>query len=123
MGKRTKNRNNPPENLLTIIPKHETEWQETNEGKVSLLKPKIKNPRFLKFFSNWTKQTHYYIHLDEIGSSTWKLIDGHRTVETIGLELHKKYGADIEPVYERLAEFIRQLLRSKFVSGVQGGEA
>ncbi len=122
MGKQAKNRNNSPENLLTIIPKHEIEWQETGDGKVSLLKPKIKNRRISNLFNKWTKQTYYYIHLDEIGSSTWKLIDGHKTVETIGLELHKIYGPDIEPVYERLGEFIRHLLRTKFISGVQSGD-
>ena len=119
MKTQSKNRLDPSANLLSIILKHECEWQEEDDGNISLLKPKIKNERIYKFFKKRLKQPYYYIHLDEIGSSTWKLIDGHRSVEAIGIEMYEKYGSDIEPVYERLGKFIGSLLRGRFISSRQ----
>jgi hypothetical protein len=54
--------------------------------------------------------------LDDIGSSVWKLIDGQKTVELISKEIQAKFGVKIEPVFERLGEFIRQLHQKKFIT-------
>ncbi len=102
-------------NLLTIVPHPNCAWQETSDSRVDLLKPKVKSVRLRKLLKRWLKQTHYHIHLDDYGSFVWRLIDGHHSVMTIGEELQRKYGAKIEPVFDRLGEFIRQLQRSGFI--------
>ena len=76
----------------------------------------MKNDRIRRFIEKRNKAAYYRVHLDEIGSSVWKLIDGKRTVEEIAKEMHLKFGSEIEPVYDRLGEFIQQLHRQNFIS-------
>ena len=109
MIKRKKEQTTDSINLLTLIPNRRMEWQENSDGKIELLKPKFSIDRIQKFFSKMMKQTHFKIKLDDVGSSVWKLIDGKKTVEEIGGELQQQFGADIEPVFDRLGQFIGQL--------------
>jgi len=102
-------------NLLTIVPLSNIEWRETNVGKIVLLKRKFKSVRLQNLAKRWLNQTHYQIHLDDYGSFVWKMIDGSHSVATIGEELQRKYGDKIEPVYDRLGEFIQKLQRSGFI--------
>ncbi len=46
-----------------------------------------------------------YIHLDEMGSFIWPLIDGKRTVEEIANEVEAHFGEKAQPLYERLLKF------------------
>jgi len=91
-------------------------WSETKDGKIDLLTPKIKSEKIRRFFKKQEEPDYYKVHLDDIGSSVWKLIDGQKNVEAIAREIHSKFGTKIEPVYERLGEFIRQLHQKKFIS-------
>ena len=61
--------------------------------------------RKLKFrIPEYTRQT-----LDEYCSFVFLQIDGKRTVEEIGTQLLTKYGAQVEPLYERLLPFLDHL--------------
>lgn len=61
--------------------------------------------RKLKFrIPEYTRQT-----LDEYCSFVFLQIDGTRTVEAIAERLLTKYGAQIEPLYERLLPFLEHL--------------
>jgi hypothetical protein len=55
------------------------------------------------------------VRLDGIGSETWRLIDGKRTICEIGSKLHDVFGNDTEPLYPRLVEFLNILLRNRFI--------
>lgn len=114
--KRKKDHSQETANLLILVPKHQLKWQENSDGKVELLKPKFSNERVQHIFSKLMKQTHFKIKLDGLGSTVWKLIDGKKTVEEIGIELQRQFSDEVEPVYERLGQFIGQLHRSKFIS-------
>jgi|Deesub1362B_J571_1020462.scaffolds.fasta_scaffold02485_4 hypothetical protein len=102
-------------NLLALIPCHNCEYRKDEEGNVTLLVPKFKS-RFLRaFFERLGFGTHVYVHLDEIGSAVWNLIDGKRTVEEIGRELRSAFGERIEPLYDRLSMHLQTLDRHKFI--------
>ena len=58
---------------------------------------------------------HMYIKLDEIGSAIWRACDGKNTVYDISRKLEAEFGAKVNPVYERLSLFFRELERSKFI--------
>ena len=56
-----------------------------------------------------------YIHLDEMGSFLWPLFDGEKTIYEIGELVKAHFGEKAEPLYERLAQYIRTLESYKFV--------
>lgn len=114
--KLSKEKDNQTVNLLLLVPFHNIKWCLTEDGKVDLLTPKIKIEKIRRLFEKRNQSDYYKVHLDDIGSSVWKLINGQRTVETIAKEIHVKFGSEIEPIFERLGEFIRQLHQKKFIS-------
>ena len=62
------------------------------------------------------KKPCYKIYLDEFGSFVWSQCDGAQTVEEIGEKLKQEFGQDVEPVYDRLAIYIRQLHKARFLT-------
>ncbi len=57
-----------------------------------------------------------YIHLDENGSFVWSVIDGESDILKLGEAVHEHFGEAAEPLYPRLAEFIKILESYKFIS-------
>lgn len=55
------------------------------------------------------------IHLDEMGSFIWQIIDGNRTIYDISEELVKKFGETAQPLYVRLEKYFKTLYECKFV--------
>ncbi|MBO5090201.1 MAG: PqqD family protein [Clostridia bacterium] len=56
-----------------------------------------------------------YIHLDEMGSFVWPLIDGERNITDIGVFVKEHFGEKAEPLYERLAKYFKVLEGYGFV--------
>lgn len=102
-------------NLLTIVPQRNVDWKETEDGKIDLIKPKFSNVFIKHLIGRWMTEPHYTVHLDEIGSFVWQKIDGQRTVEMIGQEMQQNFGERIEPVFDRLAQYIHSLHSGKFI--------
>jgi hypothetical protein len=102
-------------NLLDLIPETNCRWDRADDGRIYLLVPRFKN-KIMRHIglrlgrSEWVK-----IFLDEIGTRSWDLIDGSRTVAEIGETLEREMGEKVNPVYERLAEFMVILHRNRFV--------
>ena len=111
-----------PENILLFIPDHQTKWQQTEQDRVVLLRPKFKLAWLKKVILPRMKHPYFRIHLDEFGSWVWLQIDGKKTVYEIGGALKTKFGSDIEPVYERLGLFINQLARNRFITLEKPGD-
>lgn len=65
-----------------------------------------------KFFKK-PKVTH--IHLDEIGSFVWPLLDGEKNIIELGKEVEKHFGEKANPLYERLAKYFQILDSYHFV--------
>jgi hypothetical protein len=102
--------------LMTCIPIQIANWDINEEtGFICILKPKFKSDWAKKFFNPFVKGENFIIKLDELGTEVWKNCNGKNTVKEIGKRLGKKFGPNIEPIYDRLNKFIIQLLRSKFI--------
>ena len=56
-----------------------------------------------------------YIHLDEMGSFVWPLIDGERNITDIGVFVKEHFGEKADPLYERLAKYFKVLESYGFV--------
>lgn len=59
------------------------------------------------------KVTH--IHLDEMGSFVWPLLDGEKNIIELGEYVKEEFGEKAEPLYERLAKFFEILDSYHFV--------
>ncbi len=103
-------------NLLELIPQPRVEWLQEQDQRIVLLIPRFGSGRLGQWLKAQLKARPVRIRLDEIGSATWQLIDGRRTVGEIGRALQKQFGAKVEPIYERLAVFFKRLEREKFIS-------
>lgn len=53
--------------------------------------------------------------LDEKSTAVWDLIDGRTDVRHIADEMGKRYGQDIEPLYDRLAELLAILEKNRLI--------
>jgi hypothetical protein len=112
---RTKNRKEIgidfQKNLLDLVPFQtaESSFQDTNKELIRLLKPRFDT----KFGKSVGKKMNinetYNINLDEYGTTVWRLIDGKLTVRQIGEHIKIQYDDTVEPLYPRLAEFLRIL--------------
>lgn len=56
-----------------------------------------------------------YVHLDEMGSFVWPLIDGETDILRIGELVKEHFGDKAEPLYERLAKYFKILESYGFV--------
>ncbi len=102
-------------NLLDMIPETQCNWENNHDETVSLIVPRFKNRFMKKITIKLGKSEEVKIHLDEKGSNTWVLIDGIRTVETIGEKLEKEENESLEQFYQRLGEFLIILAKNRFI--------
>lgn len=102
-------------NFLELIPIRNIKWEKQEKGLVVLLKPKFKNKLLVKYLLPRIKKPFFRIKLDEIGSYVWELCNEQNTVFEIGEKLKERFGEKIEPVYDRLILFLKQLERGKCI--------
>lgn len=57
-----------------------------------------------------------HVHLDELGSFVWPLIDGERSIYDIGKDVDDHFGEKAHPLYERLAKYFQILDSYRFIS-------
>lgn len=105
------------ENFLLRVPlrKEGLSWSKDEEGKVTL---EIENKGFFnRLFQKLIKKPKVtYIHLDEMGSFIWPLLSADKDLVALGKDVSEKFGDKAEPLYERLAEYIKRLESYGFVS-------
>ena len=56
-----------------------------------------------------------YIHLDEMGSFVWPIINGEKSISEIGEAVDENFGEKAHPLYERLAKYFQILESYGFV--------
>ena len=56
-----------------------------------------------------------FIHLDEMGSFIWPMLDGNTDIIALGEKVKENFGDKAEPLYERLAQYIKILESYKFI--------
>lgn len=111
-----KKKNIISENYLERKPsrKENINWTIDEEGIVTL---EIENKGiFNKIFQILLKKPKVsYIHLDEMGSFLWPMLDGEKTIVELGEEVENRFGEKSHPLYERLAKYIQILYGYNFI--------
>ena len=103
------------ENYLEKIPvRAEIEWDTDSDGNVTL---HIENKGVMNKIAQvlFKKPKVSYIHLDEMGSFIWPLIDGEKDIMKIGEYVKDHFGEKAEPLYPRLAKYFEILKSYGFV--------
>ncbi len=104
------------ENYLDKRPMRNPEigWTTDEKGVVTL---EIQNKGVMKKITQvlFKKPKISYIHLDEMGSFIWPLIDGEKDITALGEDVKEHFGEKANPLYERLAKYIQILASYGFV--------
>ncbi len=105
------------ENYLDNIPvvSEKLSYKVNDEGIVTLAQ---ENTGFMNRIAQklFKRPKISYIHLDELGSFIWQLIDGKTTISDMGEPVKEKFGEKAEPLYPRLAKYISILESYGFVT-------
>ncbi len=90
-------------------------WKSDKKNIVTL---EIENKGFFNTVAQklFKKPKTSFVHLDELGSFIWPLIDGKRSVHDIGILVKEHFGEECEPLYERLSKFFEILKSYNFIS-------
>jgi hypothetical protein len=108
------------ENYLDKIPKmaENHPWNLDENGKVTIETKNVglMNKIAQRFFK---KPETSYIHLDELGSFVWPLIDGEKSIVQIADYVKEAFGEKAEPLYPRLAKYFQILESCKFVEFIK----
>ncbi|MBO5059625.1 MAG: PqqD family protein [Clostridia bacterium] len=111
-----KNKNAKSENYLERIPvrRGDIKWSCGAEGIVTL---EIENKGvFNRIAQKLLKKPKIsYVHLDEMGSFVWPIIDGEKTIIDLGKAVEGQFGEKANPLYERLAKYFRILESYGFI--------
>lgn len=111
-----KNKKQSQENYLEkcpVRPEH-IKWSADENGIVTLdIENKGVFNRIAQKLLKKPKVTH--IHLDEIGSFVWPMIDGEKKIMDMGEPMEEHFGEKAHPTYERLAKFFQILESYGFV--------
>ena len=95
------------------------EDQLTEDGRIDILLPRFKSSFLNQVARNSKKGGYIYIHLDELGSTIWQLIDGQKKVMQICSELNELKSGKLQPVDEtekRVTEFLSRLYQERYIS-------
>ena len=104
-------------NYLEKIPvrRKEIKWSADEKGLITLdIENKGIVNRIAQILIKKPKVSH--IHLDEMGSFIWPLIDGENSISDIGEPVQEHFGDKALPLYERLIQFFRILENNGFIS-------
>lgn len=115
-----KKQENKKENYLERIPKRPEKYGYTvsDDGIVTL---NIENKGVFNKIAQkiFRKPKISYVHLDEMGSFIWPLMDGKTDITEIGKYVEEKFGEAANPLYERLAKYFQILDSYGFVEWVE----
>lgn len=104
------------ENYLERKPicKNGLNWSKDENGNVTLeMENKgIANKIMQKLIK---KPKISYIHLDEMGSFIWPLMDGEKDILEIGKFVEEHFGEKANPLYERLSQYFKTLEKYNFI--------
>lgn len=89
-------------------------WSKDGEGLVTL---EIENTGLMNRIAQklFKKPKISYVHLDEMGSFVWPVLDGEKDLIKIGEDVKEHFGEKAEPLYERLAKYFQILESYNFI--------
>lgn len=104
------------ENYLDLIPlcDEKYRWQQDENGNVTVF---VENTGLFNRAAQklLKKPKVSQVHLEEIGSFIWPLIDGKRSVYDIAQLVKTEFGQKAEPLFERLVPYMRSLENCGFI--------
>ncbi len=104
------------QNYLEKIPMPNSflKWETNSEGKVDLL---VENTGFFNRVAQklFGKPKVTYVHLDDMGSFVWPLMDGQKNIIELGKAVDAHFGESAQPLYERLAKYFQILDSYRFI--------
>jgi glutaredoxin 2 len=103
-------------NYLELTPLRRYNFEQDDEKVVTILVPRFENKYLKNFSDTFKKQQFVNFKLDKIGSQTWLLIDGEKTVQTICDDLKSIMGEGFVECEQRVTKFLTQLYLNKFIS-------
>lgn len=104
------------ENYLEKKPicKNSLNWSKDENGNVTLeMENKGVANRIMQKLIKKPKTS--YIHLDEMGSFIWPLMDGEKDILEIGKFVEEHFGEKANPLYERLSQYFKTLEKYNFI--------
>jgi len=100
-----------------LVPERNADWEIHPETSFVLIKkPKFKNPLMKKYFLPRLKKPNYTVNLDNVGSFVWMNIDGKANFGEISEKMRENFGDSVEPVDDRLGQFINSLRKYDFIT-------
>jgi hypothetical protein len=103
-------------NYLDLHPLRLHGEEISDENIVTIIIPKFKNKFIVQYIVPKLKSPDIKLKLDEIGSTTWILLDGKKNVREISNLLMEKFGDKIEPVNQRLTKFLTGLYEQRLIT-------
>lgn len=102
------------DNLMEMIPHRNKSitWEES-ENIILVIERTSKIDRFVQKVFKTPKANK--VKLDEIGSFVWSKCDGKNTVYDITEQMENHFGEKVDPVLERLVQYIKILVNNKFI--------
>lgn len=103
-------------NYLEKIPVHKEGigWSADENGIITL---EIENKGVFNRIAQklFKKPKISYVHLDELGSFVWPIINGEKNITEIGKAVDEHFGEKAHPLYERLAKYFQILDSYSFI--------
>lgn len=139
-----KKKDSKKKNLLTMVPKRIVAWRRMEDDSLKKIAKRERKGVVIpgvEVRHEWIKDAHVVLYqkkeyagweqklasmlgkddvgrvwLDDYGASVWLLIDGKRNAEAIGVQLKKEYGDDVEPLYQRLGDYLGVMEKNKLIT-------
>ena len=103
-------------NYLELRPIRNAKEEVDSDNNVTILIPKFTSPFAKKYFEPILKTPVIKLKLDELGSAAWLAMDGIKNVNAICSELVVTFGDKIQPVEQRLTQYLTQLYNHKLIT-------
>lgn len=103
-------------NYLDLVPQinEGLNWNKDENGIVTL---EIENTGLFNRIAQkvFKKPKWSFVHLDELGSFVWLLIDGKTNISDMGVSVKEHFGEKAEPLYEKLVKYFEILKSYNFI--------
>ena len=98
---------------IPVRPQH-LQWSEDENGMITL---DIENTGLFNRIAQkcFKKPKVSHVHLDEMGSFIWPLLDGEKDILALGKLVEEHFGEKAQPLYERLAKYFQILDSYHFI--------
>jgi hypothetical protein len=105
----------PGLDFATVQPRRLLEWRE-EDGRCVLLRPRLGSSRLAHWVAGLGGDPYYRIRLDDVGTLIWKACDGQTSMADIVERMRERFGKKVEPADQRLAQFVRKMLKGRMIT-------